>query len=36
MVEVMDDDKIDVEEDDKEIKKVDLWEGDDLENVVAG
>ena len=36
MVEVMDDDKIDVGEDDKEIKKVDLREGDDLENLVAG
>ena len=36
MVEVMGDDKIDVGEDDKEIKKVDLWEGVDLENVVAG
>ena len=36
MVEIIVDDKIDVEEDDKEIKKVDLWEGDDLENMVAG
>ena len=32
----MGDDKIDVEKDDKEIKKVDLWEGNDLENEVAG